>query len=204
MSSAHTAPPAGRDRSRRLTFAVWHNPLARPVDRLEAIAVILVVTVWVLAFPVIAVAGSLVWADISASIVQDQHDRTATSALLLADAVVDVSPAQEVAVIEQQSVPAKWVAPDGSERTGTVTAAAGQKAGERHRIWVDRAGVAVEPPMDVSTAAMLVILAVLGALAIIGSALRVSLAALRWRLNRRRAAEWDRAWTLIEPGWSGR
>jgi hypothetical protein len=197
-------PTEDQGRPRRLSFAVWHNPLARSADRLEAAAVMLVVTVWLICAPVIAVAGSLVWADVSGTAAREQHTRTATTALLTADAPDDVQSAYEVASTERVPLPARWAAVDGTERTGTVTGSAGQRAGDRIRIWIDSTGAAVDPPLDDTVAALVVLLVTASAWLFLGGALYLGLLTLRWRLNRRRFAAWDRDWALIEPRWSGR
>ena len=127
-----TAKPRAMDdrRLRRFTFAVWGNPLARSVDRTEAALAILVVGIWLLALPIVAAAGSLWWPEASATAADQQRTRVNTSAVLTANAADFLFSAQGNPISGQVPVPARWVAPDGSERTGTVSAAGGAKSGD--------------------------------------------------------------------------
>ena len=57
---------------------------------------------------------------------------------------------------------------------------------------------------DVAAAATLVILTAAGAWLALGALLGASWLIVRWRLGRRRLADWDRDWQRVEPRWSGR
>ena len=70
----------------RLTFAVWRNPLARPSDRTEAGVLLLAVTLWLVALPIVAVAASIIWSGISETADAQQQTRTMATAHLLTDA----------------------------------------------------------------------------------------------------------------------
>ena len=204
MSTANPRATDDRRRLRRLTFAVWGNPLARNADRVEAALVILVVGIWLLALPIVAAAGSLRWPEVSARAMEEQHTRVSTSAVLTANAADFLFSDQGVPISGEVPAPARWVALDGSERTGTVKAAGGAKAGDTVHVWVDRLGSLAGAPMSSTGAVVLVVLTATGAWLAIGLLLAMCWLTLRWRLNRRRFAGWDHDWNRVEPQWSGR
>ena len=48
----------------------------------------------------------------------------------------------------QPEVRARWIAPDGARRTGTVPAQPGQRAGSTVMVWADAAGRLTGPPLQ--------------------------------------------------------
>lgn len=204
MSTANPRSTDDRRRLRRFTFAVWGNPLARTADRTEATLAILVVGIWLLALPIVAAGGSLWWPEASAAAMEEQHTRVSTSAVLTANAADFLLSAQGNPISGQVPVPARWVALDGSERTGTVSATGGAKSGDTVQVWVDRSGNLAAAPMSSTGAAILVVVAATGAWLAIGALLATCWLTLRWRLNLRRLARWDDDWKRVEPQWSGR
>ena len=204
MSTANPRATDDRRRLRRLTFAVWGNPLARNADRVEAALVILVVGIWLLALPIVAAAGSIWWPEASATAVEEQHARVSTSAVLTENAADFLFSQSGNPISGQVPVAARWVAPDGSERAGTVSAAGGAKIGDTVQIWVDRSGDLTAAPMSSTGAALLVVVAVTGVWVAIGAVLAACWLTVRWRLGRRRIAGWDHDWKRVEPHWSGR
>ena len=182
----------------------WRNPLARAVDRAEATATVLLIALWLVTLPVVAVVGSLMWQDVSAAAQDERHSRSTTTAQLLQDAPELTFDDQAMPMTELVRAQARWSAPDGSERTGAVTTAAGGRTGDRTEIWVDRTGDAVTAPVDSLSAAVLIItLTAFGAL-LWGGLLAAIQYTFRGRLDRRRMAGWDDDWRRIEPLWSGR
>src|SRR6476646_10862578 len=114
----------------------WRNPLARAADRAEATVRLLLTALWLCTLPVIIVVGLSVWHGISATAEDQRRNHTATTAQLLEDAPAMTSDDQGVVSYQLVQVAARWIAPDGSERTGTVPAAGG-RSGERIEVWVD-------------------------------------------------------------------
>jgi len=125
MSSTDTVPDHNKGRPRRITFAVWRSPLARPADRLQAATLLIAFGLWLIGLPGAAVAGSLIWSDISVTAQEQQQTRTMTSAWLLNEASLS---AEQGMILAEQGVPAtdvvpvaaRWTAADGSPRTGTI------------------------------------------------------------------------------------
>jgi len=104
----------------------------------------------------------------------------------------------------QDPLPARWMAPDGTPRTGTVLPPAiGGAAGSDVVIWTDAHGSPVSPPVrrdPTESGVMAGFATALGLLALVGC-LRLT---VRYRFDKRRMASWQTEWTLIEPRWSGR
>jgi len=182
----------------------WRNPLARTADRAEATARLLLTTLWLLTLPVIAVAGSVAWQQASAIAADQQHTRSSTTAELLDDAPNIAIDDQGMFVDQQQRATARWIAPDGSERIGSVTTTAGGHHGDRIKIWVDRTGAVTSPPASPTTSAVLIITLATGVALAWGALLAVAQYGIRRRLDRRRMAGWDDEWERIGPLWSGR
>jgi hypothetical protein len=181
----------------------WHNPLARAADRAEATARVLLTVVWLCAIPVMIIVASSVWHGVSVAAESAQQSRIATTAQLLEDAPAMTADDQGVVAYQLVQVAARWVAPDGSERTGTVPAAGG-RSGERIEVWVDRSGEITPAPVPLSTSAVLIITVTVGAVLAWGALLMAAQFLIRGRLDRRRIVGWDIEWQRIEPLWSGR
>ena len=181
----------------------WHNPLARAADRAEATARVLLTAVWLCTLPIMIIVASSVWHSVSVAAESAQQSRIATTAQLLEDAPAMTTDDQGVVAYQLVQVAARWVAPDGSERTGTVPAA-GRRSGDRIEVWVDRSGEITPAPVPLSTSAVLIITVTVGAVLAWGALLMAAQFLIRGRLDRRRIVGWDIEWQRIEPLWSGR
>jgi len=181
----------------------WHNPLARAADRAEAIARVLLTAVWLCAIPVMIIVASSVWHGVSVAAESAQQSRIATTAQLLEDAPAMTSDDQGVVSYQLVQVAARWIAPDGSERTGTVPAAGG-RSGERIEVFLDRSGEITPAPVPLGTSAVLIITVTVAAVLAWGALLMAAQYLIRGRLDRRRIVGWDIEWRRIEPLWSGR
>jgi hypothetical protein len=103
----------------------------------------------------------------------------------------------------QASVPARWPAPDGTVRTGSVIAEPGTRAGSTVLIWTDIHGSELGPPAlpmpwrDALGSGLVVLVGVTaGAAWIRRMVLR--------GIHRRRMESWQIEWLLVEPRWNGR
>ncbi len=97
---------------------------------------------------------------------------------------------------------ARWVAPGGSKRAGEILAPAGLAAGQSVRIWVNASGWQTGLPLSARQLTTRVIgVAVLASLLLAVALLGIAWL-VRWLLNRRKLADWEAAWTLVEPQWS--
>lgn len=205
MSGTNMTPNNNvRQGRHRLTFAVWRNPLGRPADRVQAGALLLAFGLWVIGLPIAAAMGSLIWSNISVTAEHQQHTRTLISGHLLADAPDFVISDHGIPVTDLVPVAAQWSAPDGTQRTGTVTAAGGGRAFDPVAVWIDQSGAPTKPPTSTTASAVSAVSAATGIWLCSGSVLLLLWLILRRRLDKQRATDWDRQWESVEPLWTGR
>jgi hypothetical protein len=176
------------------------NPMRRYVDKLESAVAVSLVIAFLVAGPLLAIVGVRAvgtagvreqraqskWQPVGAVLTQ-----SAGAGLIGLDGDFDTS-----------WVTAKWTAPDGALRSGIVPVELNAKAGQRLTIWVTPAGELTPPKL---TNAALVDREVTAAIAVLaGLALLLSMTAWAVRVlaNRRRIADWTKAWEAIGPRWS--
>ncbi len=205
MASNSTDPDEDRRQPRRMAVAVWRSPLARSADRTEAGLLLLAVTLWLLALPIVAAAASIIWSGVSTEATVQHQTRTMITAHLLADAP-DLYYSAEYGTQLTPTFPvnARWSGPDGRSHIGTVKATGGAHSGDQQAIWIDKSGSLTDPPISTGTAAILTVGATAAAWLGWGALLTVSWLTVRCRLNKRRYLDWDSEWRTIEPVWSGR
>jgi hypothetical protein len=104
----------------------------------------------------------------------------------------------------QQRAQVRWTDDNGSVRTATTLVTSGTRQGDTVRLWVDRDSRLTGPPMSKLNATTTGWFA--GGMAAIGvaAALFTARAGMRHVLDRRRYAQWDAEWDLVEPHWSAR
>ena len=203
MRSARPQPD-GWERPRSLMVAVWHNPMARSCDRVRAALALALIGLCVLAFPVAAIAGSMIWASGSATAAQENADRTKVSAELLTDAPLPQLSAHGYPLNGPLAATATFIDRAGTVQTGLIPVSSGQQAGEHVSIWLDRSGAVTDPPLNVADAAARAIIVGLGGWLAVGLVLASLYGLFRRSLNVRSRARWDAEWQLVEPLWSNR
>ncbi|MFR9802407.1 hypothetical protein ACL02T_08895 [Pseudonocardia sp. RS010] len=175
----------------------------RGTDRIELAAVVVLSVAGLLgALAIIVLALSNYGAGLARA-EQEAAERTQVEATVLADAP-PLSPAATRGVAPTSRVPARWTAPDGTPRTGTVQVPGRPAAGEVELVWVDRSGATAPAPAgrgSVLGGAVLGAAVLLGLLVGVLVGVRRLLAAVLLRAN---AATWGREWAEVEPRWSGR
>ncbi|MDN3029275.1 hypothetical protein [Streptomyces sp. S.PB5] len=183
---------------RRTKKTLWRwrsNPLRRRDDVLEAWVVL---AVWVL----IAVGGTfagVVTARAAGDVFDRQRaEREPVRAVLLMDTP------QAAANAYRSMAKVRWIAGDGSSHTGKALVESGKKAGSRVTLWTDPWGdLVTAPPSPTEAAVEAGLLGTAAALAASGLAFGAGGLA-RWRLERRRIAQWGREWDLVGPQWGHR
>lgn len=172
---------------------------ARASDRLEAA---IVVVVALLAIASVAVVGTFSVADygrMESAVATQVHSRR----LVIAD-LHPGSPVRTVAGGGTEpsltAVAATWSTPSGHLQSGVVEVATGSALPRHVQIWIDQSGRQVAPPL---TGVEVFIAAVLGgvlwesiALAALGGCYLLA----RRILARRRARQWERAWSRWRGG----
>jgi hypothetical protein len=187
-----------RQLRRRLTRSPVDNPLQRGVDRIESVIVAGLVVVFLVAAPLLSVVAVGM---AGAAAVREQRAESSwqpVTAVLTESAEVG-----QIAGYGGASwVSATWIAPDGARRTGLLAVELNAKRGQRMTVWVTPAGQLTPPPL---TRAQVLQWEATGAIvAPIGLAVLLGVAggAVRVLANRRRMAEWARAWAAAGPRWS--
>jgi hypothetical protein len=192
-----SARRAGRPLKRRARLLLGRNELRRPADRIEG----LVAAVLTAAFLTAAVAAVF----FAGHIYQFQRASAAhvrpTGAVLTQPGPV---PGSHTATVR-----ATWRLPNGTRRSGTLTAAAAPgiyyaPARASVSVWLNRSG---QPQAAPPTPADVVFNAVAdGIAATAGAALALTLCYLFCRivLDRLRLAKWETAWAAVGPRWTSR
>jgi hypothetical protein len=186
-------------RGRRLD----RNPLRRGSDRAETVVLGALLAAFLAVAPFAAhTAGGLAYATYGREAqAQRAALRQVPATLLQAPTKVTAYPGAGYVPL---AVDARWRAPDGQPRTGTLFAPPGAIAGSTILVWVDHAGHLADPPLgraQLATRAQLAEEVTVGVLAI-------TLAAIGWlarrSLDRRRMAAWDADWMATGPRWTSR
>lgn len=173
------------------------NPLRRTLDRVEAEVGAVLAVALLAGAPLAAIAaGHLSSSTGSRAPYAQQAAWHRVPAVLLSP----VSASE----LNQNQVPARWVAPDGRRRTGQNPVALGTEAGATVMVWVDVAGRPNGPPRQprrvrdqVKLAPIIAFVTVCIIVLCVG---QLTFGAL----DRRRLAAWETDWQAIEPQWTGR
>ena len=178
------------------------NPLRRGIDRVEAVIFAALIAVFLPAAPLLAtMARHAVLADTATVSRAEQGWRQVS-------AVVERPPASPAAELYTKfpitAVLARWTAPDGRRCSGWIEAAPGAHVGSRVLVWVDRSGMLTGPPASTMLMRGLGTGAEIGAAALLALMLYATGRAVRFLLDRRRLAVWEKAWQAVGPQWSRR
>ena len=189
--------------NRRLRFAgalgLDGNPLRRGTDRLQTAIVIGLCALFLISAPLLATAAGRRMHQ--AGLAQQRAEQACHQ--VWAVALQSAPPADQYASQwGEAGVLARWAAPGGVTRIGEILAPAGLASGQSVRIWVNASGWQTGPPL----AARQLAARVIGVAVLVPMLLAVALLGIgwlaRWLLNRRRLADWEAAWTFVEPQWS--
>ncbi|MFE1312526.1 hypothetical protein [Streptomyces sp. NPDC058755] len=197
--STHGSPSAsGPPRPHKGDVPREANPLRRTSDRYESWFRRVLMLVLVLGLPVAALSAGLTAYESSMRTVHAQAAaRHEVTARLTSDVLGD-------GLVSKRPAPIRWTERNGTVRTGTALVKAGTTKGAAVRVWVDRDGSVTTPPMN--TAGAQANGWFVAGMAALGVALgaHAARAATRLALDRRRYAQWEAEWDLVEPLWSGR
>jgi hypothetical protein len=174
------------------------NPLRRRIDRVEAAMVAGLIAVFLISAPVLAaVAGH--W--IGSAAMREQRAETAwrlVSATVQGSVQRD-NPAEPTGPVWML---ARWTAPDGHARRGWIPVGRGDAAGNSVRVWVTRSGSLTRPPLQHSQVKAHIAVAEWLTALLLGLLLCLAGGAGRVLLARRRLADWNRTWRVVEPRWT--
>ncbi|MGW0465191.1 Rv1733c family protein [Streptomyces sp. NPDC003027] len=194
----------------RAATGVWrwrHNPLCRPTDLIEAWVALTAVVLLALAVPAVGwISGARTDASLRSAVLAQHQQRQQTTAqvLRLADAPTagPRNPEPGGAPHLRRAVVARWKAPDGASRTGTVAVRRDlSDPGDTFRLWTDRSGRPVAPPMRAETARAHAVLLGLLTAALASVFVETARRGIVRRLVHRRYERLDRAWAETGPDW---
>jgi hypothetical protein len=176
------------------------NPLRRRIDRAEAGMVAGLILVFLITAPVLA-AAAVHWT--RAAGIRQQHAeaawrQVAATVARSAAAQRDDSPGSDGTVWK----PARWTAPDGQPRSGRVTVSPQVAAGSSVRVWVSRSGSLTGRPLQRAQLQGQIVITGVPTAAVLGLLLGLAGLAGRFLFNRRRLANWDKAWRAVGPRWT--
>jgi len=174
------------------------NPLRRTIDRVEAVVVGALVAAFLAGAPLAAVAAGHAACSIASHTAHAQQAAWhQVPAVLLATAPAAGYHQYQV------TAQARWTAPDGTRRTGTVLAPPGARAGRTVMVRVDMAGLLTGgPPLQLSQVrAQAALVTMLTPLAV-GFVLLGAGFLAHAMLGRRRLAAWNADWQVTEPQWT--
>jgi hypothetical protein len=177
-------------RAGRVARGLWpdRNPLRRTVDRVEAVLVARLAVAFLAGVPLAPVAA---WHAAYGYGARAAHAQQA--AWHQVPAVVLATAPTFGYTGDEPMVRARWTAPGGARRTGTVPAPAGTRAASTVRVWTDASQVKGEAALAATLAPV-----VLGEMLLLAGQLA------QYLLGRRRLAAWDAEWRATGPQWSRR
>ena len=166
------------------------NPLRRRTDKIAARFAALLLAMFLIGAPVLSIAA-IGWAG-----------RTGATGHQVSAVLRQAAPSFSRAILGYSQVQARWTAPDGRVRAGSIPVSAGPAAGHKIPLWVDEAGLPTGPPP--SHGAVLAREAAAGLVATV--ALGIVLLCVAWAgrlvLDRHRLADWEAAWSAVGPQWT--
>ncbi|MDT9687441.1 hypothetical protein Q5762_03610 [Streptomyces sp. P9(2023)] len=194
----------------RAATGVWrwrHNPLRRTTDLIEAWVALTAVVLLALAVPAAGwIAGTGTDASLQHAVRAQSLQRLPTTArvIRLADAPAPglQSPESAAEQPSRRAVVARWQAPDGTSRTGTVaTRPELSDPGDTFAMWTDRNGRPVPPPMRPDTAHAHAVAVGLLAATLAAVFVEAARRLVVRRLVHGRYRRLDRAWAKAGPDW---
>ncbi|MFF8914690.1 hypothetical protein ACF08M_15545 [Streptomyces sp. NPDC015032] len=194
----------------RAVSGVWRwrrNPLCRATDRREAWVALVALLLMVPVAPALGwVCGSLTDDALQKSVRVQQARRHATTAVVLHRSPEAPRFAADPEVSSERTsqtlVVARWKAPDGTDRRGTVTTLSRRaEPGAEVEIWTDLDGRPVLRPMDAPTAHTHAALAGFGAMLLTVGLIEGGRRLIVRRMVRARYIRIDRAWAEAGPDW---
>ncbi|RDH78163.1 hypothetical protein DVS77_12510 [Mycolicibacterium moriokaense] len=174
-----------------LTLGCWlqrligRNSLVRGSDRVETVAVLLVVAVALLAAPLAGAMGTATHDSLARRFAEDRATRQEVVAIVTDDSTVAPRVYEELFL-----TPVRWQLA-GAPHTAQVLTDR-KKAGDRVRVWIDARGELTTKPLTDHNAASGAVVTGFGVwFAVVGVA-SAAWFGLRRRLDRARYADWDR------------
>jgi uncharacterized membrane protein len=185
---------------RWLVRSLGRNPLRRRLDRVAAIAILVLLAAAILVFPVAVAAGNASYAKEARAAAVAAETRRPVDAVVTGARVAHVITGPEHQ-ITSYSAEVSWTGADGKARVETTSVPPTVVTGSKIQIWVDTADrVTVAPPNDAQLRAS----AVAFTLGIVMTG-QLLCAGLIWCVRRIADAyalrAWNREWETVETKW---
>lgn len=172
------------------------NPLIRTSDRVEFWMRRVLMIVLVVGLPLAGfVAGRATYKSSMLTVQAQSADRQQVGARVM-------SVSEHVGQMAQAQV--RWTDSRDTGRTVTALVKPDTSEGSTVRVWVDRGGTVVGPPLTRTRAVADGWFVGGMAVTSVAAGAFVTRAGMRHVLDRRRFAQWDAEWDLVEPMWTGR
>ena len=176
--------------------ALGRNPLVRATDRIEAIVAVLAILLALISVPIAGAIGTSVHEARTRIYAEEAQGRHIVTAVATGNSVATPNTGAF-------AVRVKWSVAVG-DHVATLIRNEPVRAGAPLDIWVNKAGANVSPPSTPSSVGIeAVAVAVVSWLAIAGVAAGIAYG-IRWSLNRRRYAQWQREISAWADGNGGR
>jgi hypothetical protein len=178
------------------------NALRRASDRLEIrLTLFLVLALLILSPWVGRQAAQVAYRDVARSNAWEHQHRHQVQAVLVEFVAARPAGGAHGPDAVAGMAMARWRAPDGTVRTGTVYVPVARRADDAVPIWVDDRGQVTGPPTRRSPGIGAGVAAVLSVCAVAAGLAGVR-RILRWQLDRHRLRAWQTEWAVVEPVWS--
>jgi hypothetical protein len=176
------------------------NPLRRASDRLETVLTLVLVLAALTLSPWVGRrAAETAFRDVARTNAWEREHHHLIQAELVE--VVVAGAAAGGRHPDAGTAVARWTAPDGTIRTGTVYVSAGRRIGNTAPVWVDDDGWMTGPPSHRNPRVGAGLAAALSVCAV-GAGLAGVRRIVRRHLDRRRLRAWQLEWAIIEPRWT--
>jgi hypothetical protein len=184
----------------RMMLGREHNPLLRPVDRIEAAIMAGLVVAFLGAAPLVSIyAGRLADAQglREQRAEQSWRQERATLQQSASAGVIGLDGAWDTAWVY-----ATWPAPSGGHRRGPIAMPLNARKGEVVSVWVTPTGELAHRPLTSADLRDRIAVAVLAATAGVAALELLIAVAVRVAMSRRRMTGWESAWRAVGPKWS--
>lgn len=175
----------------------------RATDRIEDVVAWLLTTLGLLVAVLAATTGARLHAEVAHRVDVETQERTQVQAVLLEPAPTVLGDKARGARPLPVSVPARYPAPDGTERVADAPVPGPLPAGAAVPIWVDRSGKITTAPVRAADPMASAAMGAAGVLIVGAIVLGGLWAVVRGTILRVNLARWEREWAQVEPRWRG-
>ena len=176
------------------------NPLRRAVDRVEAAVMLGLVAAFLVGAPLAGLGAAEMTRAAATAEEHAQHRWLQRSATLLEPGSEGVT--GMYGEWDTSWVTVQWTMPGGSIRTGAIAVDENAKKGLHVPVWVTPSGQLTHPPLSSADVTDRVVTAAALGPAVLGVLLLIAGDIVRVVANRRRMADWARAWEVAGPKWT--